>query len=215
MFEILSGNSMTDHVIQDDFKKSFAEFISYIAYAPVISIPAFAILNYFFLNFQDFIIVTAVCAFFAGILPVLLVFGWIRGKRNHGQRIDIDIPERKDRNYPLLMVILSYFIGAAVLYTINAPIITTVLMFSYFSNTLIVFFINLYWKISIHAMGVAGPTTALIYVFGPVGAVFASIIPVVMWSRVYLKRHTAGQVITGASLGFFLTILQIHYFINS
>lgn len=205
---------MTDHLIKEDFKKQFAEFISYIAYAPVISIPAFAILNYFFLNFHDFIVVTTVCALFAGILPVLLVFLWIKGRRNHGQRIDIDIPERKDRNYPLLMVILSYFIGAAVLYTINAPLITTILMFCYFSNTLIIFFINLYWKISIHAMGVAGPTTALIYVFGPAGAIFASIIPVVMWSRVYLKRHTVGQVITGALLGFILTILQIHYFVN-
>jgi membrane-associated phospholipid phosphatase len=206
---------MTNNLIKDNFKKRFAEFISYIAYAPVISIPAFAILNYFYLNSYEFIIVTAVCAFFAGILPVLLVFEWIKDKRNHGQKIDIDIPERKDRNYPLLIVILSYFIGAAVLYTINAPHITTVLMFSYFSNTLIVFFINLYWKISIHAMGIAGPTAALIYVFGPAGAIFALIIPVVMWSRVYLKRHTAGQVITGALLGFTLTILQIHYFINN
>jgi len=206
---------MTGHLTKDDFKKQFAEFISYIAYAPVISIPAFAILNYFFLNLYDFIIVTAICTFFAGILPVLLVYEWIIGKRNHGQKIDIDIPERKDRNYPLLIVILSYFIGAAVLYAIHAPPITTVLMFSYFSNTLIVFFINLYWKISIHAMGVAGPTTALIYVFGPVGAIFAAIIPVVMWSRVYLKRHTTGQVITGALLGFALTILQINYLINN
>lgn len=205
---------MTGHFIEDDFKKQFAEFISYIAYAPIISIPAFAIINYFLLNFHDFAVITAVCTFFAGILPVLLVFKWIEGKRHHGQKIDIDIPERKDRNYPLLMVILSYFIGTVVLYTLNAPIITTILMFCYFSNTLIIFFINLYWKISIHAMGVAGPTTALIYVFGPIGAIFGVIIPVVMWSRVYLKRHTIGQVITGALLGFILTILQIQYLIN-
>jgi len=205
---------MSNHLITDNSKKQFAEFISYIAYAPVISIPAFAILNYFLLNFYDFVVVTTVCILFAGILPVLLVFGWIRVKRNNGLKIDMDLPERKDRNYPLLMVILSYFIGAAVLYALNAPSITTILMFCYFSNTLIVFFINLYWKISLHAMGVAGPTTVLIYVFGPVGAIFASIIPVVMWSRVYLKRHTVGQVITGAVLGFILTILQIHYFIN-
>jgi membrane-associated phospholipid phosphatase len=204
---------MTDHLIKDDFKKRFAEFISYIAYAPVISIPAFALINYFLLNFHDFVVVTTVCAFFAGILPVLLVFLWIKGKKNNGQRMDIDIPERKDRNYPLLMVIISYLIGVLVLYAINAPLITTILMFCYFSNTLIVFFINLYWKISIHAMGVAGPTTVLIYVFGPIGAIFALIIPVVMWSRVYLKRHTLFQVIMGTLLGFIATAAQIYILI--
>jgi membrane-associated phospholipid phosphatase len=204
---------MTGHFIKDDFKKQFAVFISYIAYAPIISLPAFAVINYFFLNFHDFVVITTICAIFACIMPVLLVFRWIEGKRHHGQKIDIDIPERKDRNYPLIIAILSYFIGTAVLYTLNAPTMTTILMFCYFSNTLIVFFINLYWKISIHAMGVAGPTVVLIYAFGPIGAVFATIIPVVMWSRVYLKRHTIGQVVTGALLGFILTILQIHYLI--
>ena len=205
---------MTGHFIKDDFKKQFAVFISYIAYAPIISIPAFAVINYYSLNFHDFIVITTICAIFTCILPVLFVLRWIEGKRHHGQKIDMDIPERRDRTYPLIIVILSYFIGAAVLYILNAPILTTILMFSYFSNTLIVFFINFYWKISIHAMGVAGPTTVLIYAFGPIGCLFGAIIPIVMWSRVYLKRHTVGQVVTGALLGFILTTLQIHLLIH-
>ena len=208
------GNSMKGHFVKDDFKKQFAVFISYIAYAPIISIPAFAIINYYFLNFYDFIVITILCAIFTCILPVLFVLRWIEGKRIHGQEMDMDIPERKDRNYPLIIVIVSYFIGTAILYTLNAPVMTTILMFSYFLNTLIVFFINLYWKISIHAMGVAGPTVVLIYTFGPVGVIFAAVLPIVMWSRVYLKRHTVGQVITGALLGFILTTLQIHFLIN-
>lgn len=202
---------MAHHLLTDNFKKQFAQFISYIAYAPIISIPAFAVINYSLLNFQDFVAVTVVCTIFSCVLPVLLVFKWMKDKRHHGYKIDMDIPERKDRTYPLIMVILSYFIGAAVLYGINAPSITTILMFCYFSNTLIVFFINLFWKISIHAMGVAGPTVALIYVFGPVGSLFAVIIPIVMWSRVYLKRHTIAQVMTGVLLGVIFTVLQIQY----
>jgi hypothetical protein len=38
-------------------------------------------------------------------------------------------------------------------------------MFGYFAGTLCLFFINLYWKISIHTMGIAGPATVLIFVF--------------------------------------------------
>lgn len=204
---------MTSQLISANFKRSFAEFISTIAYAPVISIPAFAIINYFLLNLYDFVIITTICAIFAGILPILLVLFLLK-KRSNGKKIDMDIPERTDRHYPLILVILSYIVGTIVLYALNAPAITTVLMFCYFSNTLILFLINLYWKISIHAMGVAGPITALIYVFGPFGAIFGLILPLVMWSRIYLKKHTIFQVIMGALLGLVSTALQIEYFIK-
>lgn len=194
-------------------KREFAELISNAAYAPIISIPVFALINYFLLNLHDFIIITSVCAIFAGLMPILLVLWWLKDKNGNNAKIDMDIPERTDRNYPLLLVITSYAIGAIALYLLNAPLITTVLMFCYFSNTLAVFFINLRWKISIHSMGVAGPAAALIYVFGLPGMVFTLIIPVVMWSRLYLKEHTLLQVIMGGLLGFLSTTLQIYLFI--
>jgi membrane-associated phospholipid phosphatase len=70
--------------------------------------------------------------------------------------------------------------------------------------------INLHWKISIHAMGIAGPLTALIYLFGLPGLILTLIVPLVGWSRVYLKRHTPWQVIIGTILGFVLTATQIY-----
>ena len=194
-------------------KKGFAEFISDVAYAPLVSIPVFALINYFLLSLSDFILITSICVIFAGLMPILLVLWWIKSKNGNGERIDMDIPARKDRNYPLLLVITSYLIGVIVLYVLNAPLITTVLMFCYFSNTLVVFFINLRWKISLHAMGVAGPTAALIYVFGLFGVIFGLIIPLVMWSRVYLKKHTVFQVIMGALFGLISTAVQIYYLI--
>ena len=199
-------------LISDDYKKQIAVLISAIAYAPIISVPVFALINYFYLNSYDFLVITTICAIFAGILPILLVLFFLKTKSN-GKKVDMDIPERTDRNYPLILVILSYIIGTIVLYLLNAPLITTVLMFCYFSNTLILFFINLYWKISIHALGVAGPSIALIYVFGPFGVIFSLMIPLVMWSRIYLKKHTVSQVIMGAMLGLVFTTLQIYYLI--
>jgi membrane-associated phospholipid phosphatase len=82
-------------------------------------------------------------------------------------------------------------------------------MFGYFAGTLCLFFINLYWKISIHTMGIAGPTTVLIFVFGYWGALLGLLLPPVIWSRVYLKKHTAAQAITGAILGFVLTAVAL------
>ena len=196
-------------LISDDYKSRLAVFISAIAYAPIISVPAFALINYYYLNLYDFLIITTICGIFAGVLPILLVLFFLKRKSN-GNEIDMDIPERTDRNYPLILVIISYIIGTVILYALNAPTITTVLMFCYFSNTLIVFFINLYWKISIHSLGVAGPAAALIYVFGAAGILYMLIIPLVMWSRVYLKEHTISQVVMGALLGFLATSFQIN-----
>ncbi|MGZ7116268.1 MAG: phosphatase PAP2 family protein [Methanobacterium sp.] len=39
------------------------------------------------------------------------------------------------------------------------------------------------------------------------------IIPLVMWSRVYLKEHTVSQVVMGALLGFLATSFQINLLI--
>ncbi len=198
--------------ISDSFKKRFAVLISAITYAPIISIPVFALINFFFLNLYEFIIVTSICAIFAGILPIILVMLFLKARKN-GKEVDIDIPVRAERNHPLILVILSYIIGTVILFAIDAPLITTTLMFCYFSNTLILFFINLYWKISIHAMGVSGPSIALIYVFGSPGIIFSLIIPLVMWSRIYLNKHTVSQVIIGTILGLVLTALQMNYLI--
>ena len=100
----------------------------------------------------------------------------------------MDIPKREDRSYPLIIVVMSYLIGTLVLIAFQAPLITVGLMFCYFSNTLVIFFINLRWKISIHSMGVAGPTVALIFSFGYLGAISGLLIPLVMWSRVHLEE---------------------------
>lgn len=82
-------------------------------------------------------------------------------------------------------------------------------MFCYGTNTLIVFFINLKWKISVHAMGVAGPAIALMF-FTPLGFFLGLLTPLVMWSRISLKKHTRNQVLAGSVLGYVLTFLQIY-----
>ncbi len=190
-------------------KKSLANIISTFTNAPLVSILVFILINYYLLRGYEFVIVTFISIIFAALIPSIMAFLWIKN-----QKIEIDMPRKEDRFYPLLWIILSYLIGVVFLYIISAPPITTVLMFCYFSNTIIVLFISLFWKISIHSIGVAGPAAALIYVFGYVGLIFILLIPLVIWSRLYLKRHTLYQVIAGALLGFSLTTLQIYLLIG-
>lgn len=195
---------MSDDSIK--FKTKFAKLVSTFSHAPFLSIPAFLAINYFWQDNTGFFLNASVCILFGAVLPISVIILWgIRFKKA------TDMEEREDRNYPLALVVVTYFIGFIILHYLNAPLLATLLMFCYFSNTFIVFLINLYWKISVHSMGVAGPTTALIFGFGPIGSIFGLLIPIVMWSRVYLKKHTIAQTILGSSLGFILTALQIYW----
>ena len=83
-------------------------------------------------------------------------------------------------------------------------------MLCYGINTIIVFVINLKWKISVHSMGLTGPTTALIFL-NPWFFILGLFGPLVMWSRVILKKHTILQVIAGSILGYILTAIQLYY----
>ncbi len=195
---------MNNSEIEGGSKEAMAEFISAISNAPIVAILVFITINYFLVPDISWTIYAIISAFFAGIMPIIIGSLWSKRKN-----IEKDIPVKEDRFYPLLLVILSYFIGVGVLYLIAAPALTTVLMVCYLVNTSVVFLINLHWKISIHAMGIAGPLTALIYLFGWSGLILTLLVPVVGWSRVYLKRHTPWQVIIGTILGFVLTAAQI------
>jgi len=190
-------NSFNQH------KERLAHFISNITTPFIIAILLFVVINYY-IKEPNFYLISFLCILFAGFIPILTSLLWIERKK-----IEIDMPKKEDRIYPLLMVIISYFIGVVVLYSAHASPITIGIMFCYFSNTIIVLLISKYWKISIHSMGVAGPSAALIYVFGGVGFYFALLIPLVMWSRIYLKKHNFFQVTMGALIGFIITGLQL------
>lgn len=191
------------------FKEKLAHIISTFGNAPLISIFIFLVLDCYFLNDNDFLMVTLVTMCFAVVIPSIIAYAWIKNKN-----LEIDMPNKEDRLYPLLWILLSYLLGVIILFIISAPPVITVLMFCYFSNTLVVLLISMFWKISIHAVGVAGPVAFLIYVFGYPGLIFLLFIPLIMWSRLYLKRHTLSQVTAGSALGFLLTTVQIYLFLG-
>lgn len=190
----------------DSNKRKWASFISDMTIPPVIAVLMFSLINYSLLRGFPFVAVTCITTLFAAIVPLSMLLLW---ETRTKAKIDLDVPARTERGRPLLFACTSYLIGTAALVAAHAPLLTTVLMFGYFAGTLCLFFINLYWKISIHTMGIAGPTTVLIFVFGYWGVLLGLLLPPVIWSRVYLKKHTVAQAITGAVLGFVLTAVAL------
>lgn len=128
----------------------------------------------------------------------------------------ITMEKREDRFIPLIiMVIFLYttqtlFRDVTALGFFNFFIVCNIILCS------IVFWINIYWKISLHAIG-CGSLVSIIFILASISVeiflpyLFAAIIisGVVGSARLYLKSHSASQVYTGFAVGF-MTVLIIY-----
>lgn len=90
-----------------------------------------------------------------------------------------------------------------------APREIIALMACYSVNTLVMMLISLKWKISIHASGISGPFTFLVYVLGTVFLPLYLLILPVGWARIELRAHSLSQVLAGFLLTILLTWLQL------
>ncbi len=196
-------------------KETIAKRISLITNPPIITIPLFLIIcmvisfrNGVF-DLSKFVIAELISLIFASALPMAIILFWAK-KLN----TDRDISNRQDRFMPLIVGIVSYFIGFLISLAINIDNFMTLLLLCYSVNTGIVLLITLKWKISVHTTGLSGPVAALILLLGPIGAIFGVLYPMVIWSRVLLKKHTLAQAICGAVQGFFLTVLEMYLYMG-
>ena len=141
---------------------------------------------------------------FGTIIPLATVY--VMSKR--GMISDFLVANKDERAKPFAGAILSYVLGSLALWSLRAPKLATALMLCYAGNTIIMMLITRLWKISVHASGIAGPTTALIEAFGAwVSILFLLLIPV-GWARIRLKAHTPSQILAGALVTIIATWLQ-------
>ena len=195
-------------------KQKVAKAISAVTNPPIICIPLFLIIctvlsfeNGTF-NMSKFAVLELISLIFTSALPLAIILLWAK-------RIgtDRDISNRSDRYMPLIIGIISYLIGFMICIIFNLDHFLTALLLSYATNTGVVLLFTIKWKISVHTTALSGPVAALILLLGPLGAIFGVIYPVLIWSRVLLKKHTLAQAISGGVQGFFLTVLEMYLFI--
>ncbi len=146
-----------------------------------------------------------VAFFFGSAFPMLVIYFMYK----MGKVGDLDVTDRSQRTVPFILNILMYALGTIIMLALNAPAIVSALMFCYTMNTLVTFLISLHWKISVHAIGVAGPFTCLIYFLGWLYSPLLLLIIPIGWSRVELKAHTLAQVVAGFLLSMAMTWAQL------
>ncbi len=192
-------------------KLKIAKTISTLTNPPIVSIPLFIIicLTLSINNLWEFPLLELISIVFASILPMAIILLWAKKTGD-----DNDISTRQNRYIPMIIGTGSYFIGFLISLYLKVNPFLTFLLLCYTVNTFIMMLITTQWKISIHTTGLSGPVCALIILLGPIGALFGLIYPVLIWSRVTLKKHTMAQAITGGVLGFFLTAIEMFLYIS-
>ena len=186
-------------------KEKVAKFISLVEQPPFLSIPAFvAICMSQCPDMTSGAICSLISIIAATVLPILVIVFF---SKKYGNSDRLDVVNKEERFLPLIFGVLSYFVGVALLYLVNAPMLAIALMICYALVTAAITVITPYWKISIHSCGTVGPSMGLALAFWPWGALYILLLPPVMWSRYVLKKHTPLQLVMGAVVGFVISAI--------
>lgn len=122
--------------------------------------------------------------------------------------VDFYFIDRKDRTLFFLIAGGSYLIAAAFFLALQSQLMFY-LALSYAVIDFAIMAANLFWKISVHAT-IAGPVTAIAYVFGWQFLVLHVLTLLVMLSRLKLKVHTPMQILAGAVVSAVITFFVFY-----
>ncbi|MBX5449096.1 phosphatase PAP2 family protein [Thermogemmatispora sp.] len=144
-----------------------------------------------------------IALFFLSLGPLLYIVIGV----HTGRLSDLDITRRTERLGPYLFSISSATVGLFVLQALHGPYNLMTLLIITIISGIVMLFITLWWKISVHASSMASAATLLTAMYGSAMLPLFLLLILVSWSRVVLRRHTVAQVTIGALLSILLTTL--------
>lgn len=145
----------------------------------------------------------------ATVAPMMLIYGL----KKIGKVSDYNITFREQRFLPLLVLVGVNVIGYEFMKQMGSPrFLSGILLFNAV-NTVFILLVTLQWKISIHLFSLAS-SIALVYLqFGTPMLWLLLFVPLLMWSRVYLKAHNFMQTLVGSMIGFFLMFAELKWWL--
>lgn len=149
------------------------------------------------------------------IIPVIILF--ILKKFNMIKSLMME--KREERFIPLFIMVLSLYVTSRFFNGVIALILYNFYLISNLVLCVVVFWINIYWKISFHGIG-WGAFTCMLFIMSTIASplyfnyflVSIMISGVVGWARLKLKSHSESQLYVGFTVGFLIPLL-IYYFI--
>lgn len=129
------------------------------------------------------------------ILPIAYIVYLVQ----QGKATDFDVSVRRQRVIPMFVSLGGSILGLFYFVLASVPNLLIILAAANFLITFVIAVTTIFWKISVHsATSAAGAVLAWTLLGTPV---FFLALPVIIWSRVRLRRHTLLQTIVGALLG--------------
>jgi len=111
-------------------------------------------------------------------------------------RTDLNVSDTTKRAPLYALGLIGYAIGMAMFLAFSNRLMF-VMALAYLCVGLAMCLITLAWKISAHTAGIAGPTTALVFVFGAWIVPLYALSILMVWARVKLRAHTLSQAVAG------------------
>ncbi|MFW9953478.1 MAG: hypothetical protein ACFFD3_02915 [Candidatus Thorarchaeota archaeon] len=142
----------------------------------------------------------AICIVFMVILPVSPII--LEAKRGN---VDLDVSEQAKRNRFFLAAI-AFYVAAFDIYYVAACDVMAVFAAAYATVTTGIMIATRWSKVSVHAAGVGGPGTALLFIYGAMGLLVVAIWFLVIWARIILRQHSLQQSLLGLGLAILITI---------
>lgn len=120
--------------------------------------------------------------------------------------VDLWVSDRATRTPFYIIAILNYLTGALLFYLLHYDMFF-LLALAYASVTIVTLMANRITKVSTHMAGVAGPITALTFIFGWQTLPLFLLLPLVMWARLKLQAHSYIQLFAGTIIAILVTSL--------
>ncbi len=184
--------------------KKTAKLVSFVFDGSVLALPIFLSV---YLTGTDRLLKTLpsflISIFFLALIPYMLILCLYKC----GKICDLHMPKRKERIIPLIFINLIAVSGFFLLWLVPAtPLLKTVYTI-YITGLITLSIISLLWKISFHTSYVTIFAIVFITVYGKWGLFALLLIPVMIWARTELKRHTIAQAAGGVVATFAVSFI--------
>ncbi len=179
-----------------------ARWISIFFDSSFLSLPIFLSLGYASEHTRGLLWAILMLLVVTGIPLVYLIIGLKRGWVS-----DLELSRREERPRFIVVSLSSDVLALGMLWLGHGPHLLRLIVLTYFCLAIVMFTISSFWKISMHLAGVAGFSTALVFVFGGMALWAFLSLPLVAWARLQRRKHTPAQLMAGALAGTLITIL--------
>lgn len=212
----LSGNLNRlnfNRLNRNHLKLALGRILTYVLSAPVVAIAVIGLVACTHLPLDGVNLRwVAVAVVFLGVFPLAgyLVPAFLgrragtgreagKGRdKETGRETGKETRDRLQRLVSFAVNLVSYPAGAILLYLGRAPAVLTAIAASYTATVVLLALVNLFYKASGHASGVAGPIVAFFILYGSRALPSLVLLPLVAWARVQVKGHTWPQTVAGA-----------------